>query len=147
MNSKIKDIQLLKRFGIMILSVFIFYIIMPRIFKDMSILALSIILIILFIVNFIKLIRLKEIFILPNGVRIEFPYRFKKVEVDFDEIKNIEKKVIKGDGANGPGFIDFPSLKISIFLFDDSRYIFSTKENLNLVEIEKKLSRELTNRS
>lgn len=147
MRSEIKDIQLFKRYGIIILSGFVFYIIVPRILKDMSLLALSIFLVVLFIVNFIKLIRLKEIFILPKGVRIEFPYRFKKIEIDFSEIKDIEKKVIKGDGANGPGYIDFPNLQLSILLSDGSKYIFSTKENLKLDDIEKELSKKLAKRS
>ncbi len=56
----------------------------------------------------------------------------------------MEKKIIKGNGANGPGFINYPSLQLSILLSDDSKYIFSTKENLKLDDIVKELNKKIS---
>ena len=144
MKSKIKDLQVLLRIGILILSGFIIYISIHRILNELSFLGFFVFSGILFIFNFIKLIRLKEIILSGEGFRIIYPYRFTTLNYSFSEIIIIDKKVIKGSGASGPGFIEQPSFQLSILLENKKKFIFSTKENLNLQEVERELSNKIS---
>jgi len=81
--------------------------------------------------------------LLKNGIRIKYLFRLQNVEFTYREIKALNVKVIKGDGGSGPGYIEFPELRLSIITTNDKKYIFSSKQNSQLQEIEVEINRKI----
>lgn len=93
--------------------------------------------------NIVKVIRFKEVDVHNYKLELKYLFRFKAIELPFEEIKTVKGVILKGEGGSGPGFIEFPIYQLSIESKKGKIYTFSARENNKLQDIESELKRRI----
>ena len=97
--------------------------------------SICVLLLIPIIYNLIIVIRLKEIDLQKDKIKICHIFKFKAETYSLNDICDIVKRSVKKEYKTGPDYIDFPSLEVTIKFNNGKDFKFNSRENLKLEEI------------